>query len=237
VAEVPTGQLGVGEALREFVGEMPYERRPILDFVIAAAQAIPPGSRVADVGAGDAPYRELFAHVDYVTVDWEESPHDGAGRADVIASAEAIPLDDASVDAVLCTQLLEHLPQPRRALDEFHRMIRPGGRVYLTAPLVWELHELPHDYYRYTENGLRHLLESAGFTEVAVEARNDCFTTVAQLMLNLRHVMGRASDGLDARREAGADLLADLAGQVAALAPLDVARELPLGYAATAARP
>jgi SAM-dependent methyltransferase len=232
-----TGRLGVSERLRLFIDEMPYERRPILDFVMRAAREIPAGGRVADVGAGDSPYRELFGHTDYVAIDWSQSPHEGAHEVDIDASAAKIPVAAGAFDAALSTQVLEHVPDPAAVLGELHRIVKPGGRVFLTVPLVWELHELPHDYYRYTQLGLTHLLRSAGFADVAVEPRNDCFTTLAQLMINVGDGMGRAPDGLDERREAAAELLAELAGQVAELAPLEARRIFPLGYSATARRP
>lgn len=233
---VSTGRLGVSEELRAFVEEAPFERRPILDFLRRAAREVRPGSRVLDVGAGEAPYRELFAHADYVTVDWEHSAHE-LSEVDIVAPADALPLDDRTFDAVLLTQVLEHVPEPQRLLAEQLRVLQPAGRLYLTAPLVWELHELPHDYYRYTSVGLRHLLEAAGFEDVAVEARNDCFSTLAQLMYNAGHVMGRAPDGLDDRRDAAARLLRDLANAIAELAPLDASRIFPLGYCAVGMRP
>jgi SAM-dependent methyltransferase len=135
------------------------------------------------------------------------------------------------------TQVLEHVPEPATVLAELHRILTSGGTLYLTVPLVWELHELPHDYYRYTGEGLRHLLEGAGFTSIEVEPRNDCFTTLAQLMRNVRWAMGSASDGLDDRRVAAGELLMDLADQIAQLAPLDAERILPLGYSAVGVRP
>jgi SAM-dependent methyltransferase len=232
-----TGRLGLSERLRTFVEEMPYERRSILDLMMKAAREIPPGARLADVGAGDSPYRELFVHTDYVAIDWAQSPHEGARQVEIEASADAIPVADGAFDAVLSTQVLEHVPDPAAVVRELHRILRAGGHAYLTVPLVWELHELPHDYFRYTEPGLRHLLESAGFEVLGVAPRNDCFTTLAQLMLNVRHAAGSAPDGLDERREAAAKLLTELAEQVAQLAPLDAQRILPLGYAATARRP
>lgn len=232
-----TGRLGLSERLRSFVEEMPYERRSILDFMMRAARELPPGARVVDVGAGDSPYRELFAHTDYVAVDWAQSPHEGAREVDIEASADAIPVADGTFDAALSTQVLEHVPDPAAVVRELHRIVRPGGQVYITVPLVWELHELPHDYFRYTPAGLGHLLQSAGFEVVAVEPRNDCFTTLAQLMLNVRHVAGSAPDGLAEQSEAAGKLLTQLAEQVAQLAPLDTRHILPLGYAAIARRP
>jgi SAM-dependent methyltransferase len=227
---------GRSEALRAFVAEMPWERGSIFAFVEAAAAATAPGAQVLDVGAGDAPYRELFAHADYRTSDWTASPHPGARSADVIGSAEALPLADAELDVVLCTQVLEHVPDPAGVLAELHRILRPGGRLYLSAPLVWELHELPHDYYRYTQPALEHLLGAAGFADVEVRPRTDSFTALAQLMTNVSWQLGRAGDGLDPRREEAAAMLRALAGQLAELAPLDAGCTLPLGYTATGTR-
>jgi SAM-dependent methyltransferase len=232
----PSDRRPLSEPLREFVAEMPWERASIADWVARAALAVAPGARVLDVGAGDAPYRELFAHAEYLTSDWQHSVHEGARRADIVASADALPVEDASVDAVLLLQVLEHVPEPARVLEELHRVLRPGGRLVLTAPLAWELHELPHDYFRYTGPGLEHLLARAGFADVVVEARNDSFTTLAQLMTNVSWTLGSAPDGLDTRREEAAELLRALAGRLAELAPLDTRGLLPLGFRATAAR-
>jgi SAM-dependent methyltransferase len=229
-------QRRLSEPLREFVAELPWERESIVDWVARTAAELPPGARVLDVGAGDAPYRELFAHAEYVTSDWANSVHEGAASADIVASADELPVADESFDAVLLLQLLEHVPEPGRVLAEAHRVLRPGGLITVTAPLVWELHELPHDYFRYTGPGLEHLLSRAGFTNIVVEPRNDAFTTLAQLMTNVSWALGRAPDGLDERREQAAAMLRDLAGRIAQLAPLDARHMLPLGFRAKAVR-
>ena len=189
-----------------------------------------------DVGAGDAPYRELFHHTEYRTTDWEASPHEGARAADIIARRSASAAT-AEIDVVLCTQVLEHVSEPAAVLAEIARVLRPGGRLYLTVPLVWELHELPHDYFRYTRPGLEHLLRRAGFAGVVVEPRTDCFTTAAQLLANLGPRWAGRPTGSTTRRDEVSALLASLAEQVAALAPLDVQRILPLGYQAVAREP
>jgi SAM-dependent methyltransferase len=227
----------VSERLRKFVNEAPYERQPIFEFVAAAAEATPPGARVLDVGAGSAPYRELFEHAEYTTADWEQSVHVEGDPPDVTAPADALPIEDRSFDVVLNTQVLEHVPEPGRVLSELQRVLVEGGRLYLTVPLVWELHELPHDYYRYTPSALAHLLAGAGFTEVDITPRNDCFATIAQLLLNARWVMGRRADGFDERREEAAAVLEQLAEHIARLGPLDARWELPLGFAVSARRP
>jgi SAM-dependent methyltransferase len=231
------GTRGISEELREFTAAMPYERRPILDFVMEIASEVEPGTTVLDLGAGDAPYRELFARTNYVTSDWEKSPHAGAIRADVVADASSLPIESSSVGLVLCTQVLEHVANPGAVLGECLRVLVPNGRLALTVPLVWELHELPHDYYRYTSVGIEYLLAQAGFVNIDVRARNDCFSTLAQLMLNVGPTMGRAPDGLDERRERVQRIMRELAAQIVRFAPLDVNRTLPLGYAVRARRP
>ncbi len=231
------GTLGVSERLRAFVAEAPYERASILAAVQDLAASVKSGARVADVGAGDAPYRELFTHADYVTIDWEQSQHEGGRNADIQASAESIPVADGAFEVVVMTQLLEHVVDPPAVLCEAFRILAPGGRLCVTVPLVWELHETPHDYWRYTPYSLSALLEGAGFEAIEVEARNDCFSTLAQLMRNVASAMGRAPDGLDDDREQAAQALWTLAEDVARLAPLDVRRILPLGYAAFARKP
>lgn len=227
---------GISDGLRAFVEEMPHERRSILAFVRGVAESLPPGAVVLDVGAGDAPYRELFEHCDYRTSDWEQSVHEGARRANYIASADALPLEGATVDAVLMTQVLEHVADPRAVLGEAARVLRPQGGVFLTVPFVWELHELPYDYWRFTPASLERLLVGAGFVDVEVEARNDCFQTAAQVLINVKHAMGRAADGRNAEREAVSALLDQIAERIGDLGELDAAGIFPLGWAASARR-
>jgi SAM-dependent methyltransferase len=192
---------------------------------------------VLDLGAGNAPYRELFAHAEYRTNDWSQSEHLGAEEADIVGSADALPVADATFDLVLCTQVLEHTPEPAATLIECFRILAPGGRIALTVPLMWELHELPHDYFRYTERGLEHLLTKAGFTELDIRRRSDGFSAIGQLMHNLAWALGEADDGLDGERLQARDMLLELSAAFGTLAPLDTRLIMPLGYTAVARRP
>ena len=237
-AGAPPQVLGsVSPALRAFTEELSLERRSILEFVARCGRTLQRGARVLDAGAGEAPYRELFAHCDYVTTDWTESVHPGARRADVIASLDALPLADASFDGVVCTQVLEHVANPAAALGELHRVLRPGGRIWLTVPLTWPLHEEPFDFYRYTPYGLTSLLERAGFDEVDVGPRNGYFATLAQLCWIAGDAVGWHDDGRDGSRARLFEDLQRLAGQLERHDHLDRRRILPLGYQGTARRP
>jgi SAM-dependent methyltransferase len=227
----------VSPQLRDFVNECPNERRTILEFMLQVSGELEPGTRLLDVGAGEQPYRELFGHVTYVTSDWANSVHPGARHVDVIGPADDLPLADCSFDALVSTQVLEHVPEPARVLREMHRLLVPGGRIYLTLPLAWELHEEPYDFYRYTCHGISHLLRAAGFSEIDAKPRNDSCTTLAQLMRNTAGAVGQAiGDGLDRQRLAAASALHQIADVVQSFAPLETRWLLPLGYAVRARR-
>jgi len=230
------------EQVQAFVAVSPIQRAPIAAAVAAEAAAIAPGSRVLDAGAGEGPYRALFAHCEYVTLDWPGTVHPAARGADVVADLHDVPLEEASIDAVVCTEVLEHVADPALVLAELHRVLRPGGRLLVTVPFVNELHEEPHDHYRYTSHGLRGLLERAGFEGVEVAPTTGWFATLAQ---TLRHgansMWGPGPARTPATRAVGAALLA-AGALLGRLAPaldrrLDARRALPVGWVARARAP
>jgi SAM-dependent methyltransferase len=227
----------ISPQLRTFTEELSLERRSILNFVARCAGELERGARVLDAGAGDAPYRELFGHCDYVTTDWTRSIHPGARNADVIASLAGLPVPDASFDAVLCTQVLEHVDDPGAVVSELHRVLRPGARLWLTVPLVWPLHEEPFDFFRYTPYSLTNLLAQAGFVDVYVAPRNGYFATIAQLLRIAPDAVGWQDDRGGPPRARLFEDLRRLADQLEAFEDLDDRRIFPLGYQATARRP
>jgi SAM-dependent methyltransferase len=221
--------------LRTFVSEAPLEREQIVQFLAEAAAAIQPGARVLDAGAGQAPYRELFDHCSYVTSDWAQSQHPEAARSDVIAPLDSLPVESGSFDAIVSTQVLEHVGDPAAVLAELHRVLTPGGRLWLTAPFVGELHEEPFDFYRYTSHGLRHLLVNAGFEEVSVEPIGGYFSAMAALSRNCGLAIGADTRG-DGWRRLAALVGRGLARLLPALDGLDRRRALPIGYRCRGAR-
>jgi SAM-dependent methyltransferase len=230
-----TPELPLPSGVEAFAAEAPHVRRPIAEAVLDFASGLPAGSRVLDVGAGEAPYRALFGHCEYLTVDWVGSMYETS--PDITATAEGIPVDDANFDAVVLTEVLEHVPDPVAALREQWRILKPGGRILVTVPFVWHLHELPNDYARYAPAALERFAAEAGFEDTVVSARGNYFTALAQLMDNARGLIGAADDGLNPDRDLAGAALARLADTVADLAPLDVAGLLPLGFSLEARRP
>jgi len=157
-------------------------------FLTRAGQAVEPGQLVLDAGAGRAPYRELFAHARYETADFMAVKRKTYTEQDYVCDLAAIPVEDARFDHVVCTQVLEHLPEPRTVLAELNRVLKPGGTLWLTAPLFYAEHEKPYDFYRYTQFGLRHLLEGTGFAVGEVEWMEGYLGTLSYQM----RVMSRA---------------------------------------------
>ncbi len=159
-------------------------RSPVFSFnlvnrdrwVARQAAALPAGSLVLDVGAGSCPYRDLFAHCEYRAQDFSglqpvQLRHGGYGRIDYVCDATAIPVEDRSFDAVLCTEMLEHVPDPLAVARELSRILKPGGRLLLTAPLGSGIHQEPHHYYGgYTPYWYRHFLAQLDFERIDIEA-------------------------------------------------------------------
>ena len=141
--------------------------------------------RVLDVGAGEAPWRELLSEAEYVGVDVEVAGEFGMRhKADITYyDGNTLPFADASFDHVLCTEVLEHVPEPRRFLVELHRVLRRGGSLVLTVPWSARLHHVPHDYTRFTRFGLNLVLESAGFSGVAIEERGNDVAVIANKLI------------------------------------------------------
>jgi SAM-dependent methyltransferase len=228
---------GISPELATFVNEFPEERDSVLAFVTQVAAELPAGTRILDAGAGNAPYRELFRHCRYVTADWEHSPHQGAAAVDISGSLEHLAVEDGAFDAALSTQVLEHVPEPLGVLRELHRITTPGGRLYLTVPLVWELHEEPYDFFRYTPYALQHLLTGAGYTVDSIIPRNGYFTTLASLARTSSWTIWDRSDHQLTERVLAQWLTRLLARLLPVFDELDERRTLPLGYACVATRP
>lgn len=121
------------------------------------------GRRLLDVGCGTQPYRRLFDVTEYIGMDIDSPVTRQRGVADVVYDGTRFPFDDHRFEAILCNQVLEHVFNPDEFVAELSRVLTPGGRLLLSVPFVWDEHEQPWDYARYSSFGLRCLLERNGF--------------------------------------------------------------------------
>jgi len=168
-------------------------------WVLAKARSVLPGSTVLDVGAGTGRYRSYFAHCRYHAQDLAAYTGTAAGpqadrwsytRLDFISTADCLPLRMGMFDAVLCTEVLEHVPQPIAVLGEIGRILRPGGRLFLTAPLGSGLHQQPYHYYGgYTPHFYQRFLPEAGLRIIAVEPNGGFFRHFGQEVARAGHIL------------------------------------------------
>lgn len=120
--------------------------------------------RLLDVGCGTKPYRLLFTQVhEYIGLELGTPENRETKQAELYYDGNTFPIADASVDTVLCNQVLEHVFNPEAFLAEIFRVLRPNGVLILTVPFLWPEHEQPYDCLRYTSFGLKNRLERAGF--------------------------------------------------------------------------
>lgn len=130
-----------------------------------------------DVGCGQKPYADYFRHAkSYRGCDYKATKAD----LDFICPAHTVPLPDGSIDGIICTEVLEHVPDPRAVWTEFGRLVRPGGHVLLSTPMYWPHHEAPYDFFRFTGYGLQRLVEDSGFELRKIYPRGGTWIFVAQ---------------------------------------------------------
>lgn len=134
--------------------------------------------KVLDIGSGNSPYRSYFKNVDqYIKVDNRDY-----SDIDIIADiTERIPLDDESIDSVVCTQVLEHIMYPEKAINEIFRVLKPGGVCLLTTHMAAPLHGEPFDYYRFTKYILLEYFKL--FQTCEIKAEGGAILSIIQLMV------------------------------------------------------
>lgn len=138
-------------------------------FVENVAKSLPTGSSILDAGAGESVYKKHFSHCKYKAIDLAvgESRWNYA-NLDYVGPLHDMPIEDDVFDAVLCTQVLEHLEWPRESVKEMHRILKPGGKLYMTVPMAHSEHQIPYDFFRYTSYGLESICKHAGFHDIKI---------------------------------------------------------------------
>lgn len=169
-----------------------FLRRYVLHFESAIddslesfAASLAAGTRVLDAGSGERVHAKYFTRNRYIGVDLAVG--DAAwdyGKLDAVADLTALPFREGCFDACINIVTLEHVCEPALALQEIQRTLSPGGRLLLIVPHEWEVHQSPHDYFRYTRHGVAYLLRKAGFDDFAIEPVGGYFRLCARRLLN-----------------------------------------------------
>jgi SAM-dependent methyltransferase len=200
--------------------------------------------KVLDIGCGAQIYRDLLPRqATYRAIDTSDAQaRFGYSMPDThYFDGDDWGVEDGAFDTALCTEVLEHIPDPAAFLARAHRCLRPGGRLVLTVPFAARWHFIPYDYWRYTPSGLSRLLTDAGFGDVRVQARGNPLTVACYkamtLLITLLLGSGTGIPGA-AKRVLGV-LLLPLLAALACVANLSLLTDWGddcLGYTVTARR-
>jgi SAM-dependent methyltransferase len=132
---------------------------------------------ILDIGAGrvetNHSYTQFFPQRYTLDISFDRQP-------DIVADIHNLPFPDASYNIIVCTEVLEHCHTPQKAIDEMFRVLTKGGKLILTTRFVYPLHDVPHDYFRFTKYGLKYLFKNWSSTEIKSETKS--FSAIGALM-------------------------------------------------------
>ncbi|MGH7980154.1 MAG: class I SAM-dependent methyltransferase [Limisphaerales bacterium] len=163
--------------------DVAYINNRLIELSIAALAPRLNGE-LLDVGCGTQPYKSYYSHVTRIVACDLDAKR---GNVDFACPAHAIPVPAESFDSLFCTEVLEHVPDPLATLREFHRVLRPNGQLLLSTPMYWPPHELPYDFYRYPEHGLRYLVTTAAFEVQELLPRGGRWAMFGQVGMHVLH--------------------------------------------------
>jgi SAM-dependent methyltransferase len=133
------------------------------------------GKTVLDVGAGRNHYRKVFSRNNYITIDIGLEQKNNKG-IDIVGDILDMPLNDSSIDYIICIEVIEHMADGSHLLKEMNRVIKKGGKLLITFPLCFGEHMEPYDYFRYTQYSMKDMLEVNGFSVLEIKKRGGYFT-------------------------------------------------------------
>lgn len=137
--------------------------------------------KTLDIGCGNKPYKSFFKSDEYIGLEIDTPENRKRKSADYFYDGNVFPFEDGTFDSIVCNQVLEHVFEPNKFLSEVARVLKKDGRVLLTVPFVWDEHEQPNDYARYSSFGLKYLIEKNHFDVVCERKINADLRVLFQL--------------------------------------------------------
>jgi SAM-dependent methyltransferase len=177
-----------------------------VQWIESTLKKIPAGSKILDAGAGECQFKKFCSHLEYVSQDFGKYTGEGEiglqtgvwdnTKLDIISDITAIPVESGSFDAVMCTEVLEHVPDPVAALKEMNRVLRPGGHLLITAPFCSLTHFAPYHF----ATGLsrffyEHHLKKMNYTIIDLQENGTYFEYLGQEIRRVKQVAKQYSKG------------------------------------------
>jgi len=135
-----------------------------------------------DIGCGTKPYQKLFFSSDYWGLEIDTIENRQKKNADYFYDGKTFPFNNGQFDSLVANQVFEHVFNPDSFLTEVNRVLKIDGRMLLTVPFIWDEHEKPYDYARYTSFGLKSILEKHGFEILEQKKSIDDIRVIFQLI-------------------------------------------------------
>lgn len=155
----------------------------IIQFIRFSAKEVKPSDRILDAGAGSCKYEKYFSHAKYESTDFENVfQKNTINKHDFVCDLHSIPKPDNSYDIILCTQVLEHVEYPQKVINEFFRILKYKGKLFLTVPQGYGLHGEPYNFYNFAKYGLESLFKNSGFEIVFIKPRGGIFWYIGKLI-------------------------------------------------------
>ena len=163
-----------------FINPFYFVRKRIYNSVKSNALAL--NGKLLDFGCGRKPYKELFNTTHYIGLDIEQEGHDHTDEPiDVFYDGKTIPFPNNYFDSCFSSQVFEHVFELNHSIKEIHRVLKPGGKALFIVPFVWDEHEIPYDFARYSSFGLKYILEKHQFKIIKHEKDSHFFEVLIQL--------------------------------------------------------
>lgn len=139
--------------------------------------------KVLDFGCGSKPYKSFFSFTEYVGVDFENEGHPHVNeQIDVFYDGKTLPFSNEYFDSILCSEVFEHVFNLDEIIKELNRVLKKDGTILITCPFVWNEHEVPFDYARYTKFALENMLRKGGFELIEFSKAGNFVTAITQLI-------------------------------------------------------
>lgn len=153
---------------------------------IEAAIKMHAAGNLLDLGCGNKPYEKWYEKLTNKQIGCDIT-QSNLNKVDVICPATELKFSDNNFDTILCTQVMEHVFDNRLLVKESYRVLKPGGKIILTVPFCWQLHEEPYDFFRVSKYGLEEIFTSAGFEIITIKANGGKWAASFQMFINTVH--------------------------------------------------